>query len=246
MNYATMLFAVAALAALTPHPFAGGSRGMGFDDLGFAPTPRKVMVPGGSTGKLALIEPDFQNIEIIAGFSESTGYSGGHGEGITSSDACRGLMYVTDRCTRLLEIVDPQAKKIIARAPLASEPDYVRIVSETNEVWVTEPGAERIGIFSLPEHGTPAQAHRGFPLVAGPQSTMNIAYPLPFFRLHCSVRAHLLPSLCSGRWTRGCWQDCSVRARAWDSQLLVCRTLFSGCPLTRHLCGARICLGLRL
>src|SRR5215831_5334317 len=110
MKYVSIIFVVAALAALSPKPFPGGGQGIGFDDLGFAPKLRMVMVPGGSTGKLALIDPDSQKIEIIGGFSESTGYSGGHGEGITSSDACRGRMYVTDRSTRLLDVVDPQAK----------------------------------------------------------------------------------------------------------------------------------------
>ena len=91
MKYILIMFAVAALAVSSPHPFPGGSQGIGFDDLGFVPMLRKVMVPGGGTGKLALIDPDSQNIEIIDGFSERAGYSGGHGEGITSSDACRGL-----------------------------------------------------------------------------------------------------------------------------------------------------------
>src|SRR5262249_48675346 len=149
MKYTLIMFAVGALAALSPHPFSGDRQGIGFDDLGFAPTLRKVMVPGGSTGKLALIDPDSQNMEIIGGFSERAGYSGGHGEGITSADACRGLIYVTDRSARLLDIVDPQAEKIIGSTRLASGPDYVRCVSETNEVWVTEPGAERIEIFSI-------------------------------------------------------------------------------------------------
>ena len=114
MKYLSIVFVVAALAALSPKPFPGGSQGIGFDDLGFAPTLREVMVPGGSTGKLALIDPDSQNIEIIGGFSERAGYSGGHGEGITSSDAGHGLIYVTDRSSRLLDIVDPNTKKIIA------------------------------------------------------------------------------------------------------------------------------------
>jgi hypothetical protein len=129
--YTLIMFTVAALTALVSQPFPGGSQGIGFDDLGFAPTLRKVMVPGGSTGKLALIDPDSQKMEIIGGFSERAGYSGGHGEGITSSDAGRGLIYVTDRSARLLDIVDPQAKGIIASARLASGPDYVRFVPET-------------------------------------------------------------------------------------------------------------------
>jgi hypothetical protein len=124
MKHTPTLFAVAALAALSP--FSSGRQGIGFDDLGFASTLRKVMVPGGRTGTLALIDPDSKNIEIIGGFSERAGYVGGHGEGITSSDSGRGLMYVTDRSARLLDIVDPQTKEIIASAQLASGPDYVR------------------------------------------------------------------------------------------------------------------------
>src|SRR5215471_21344448 len=102
MNYIPIMLVVAALAALSPLRFPGGSKGIGFDDLGFAPTLRKVMVPGGSTGKLALIDPDSQNIEIISGFSESAGYSGGHGQGITSADVGRGLIFVIDRSSQLL------------------------------------------------------------------------------------------------------------------------------------------------
>jgi hypothetical protein len=153
MKRTPIMFMFAALTALSPQLFPGaGGHGIGFDDLAFAPTLRKVMVPGGSTGKLALIDPDSQKIEIIGGFSERAGYSSGHGEGITSSDVGRGLVYVTDRSARLLDVVDPQAKKIVATVPLASGPDYVRFVPATNEVWVTEPSAERIEIFTYLEH----------------------------------------------------------------------------------------------
>src|SRR5215831_7730265 len=171
MKYVPIVLAVAALGTLSPRPFPGGSQGIGFDDLGFAPTLRKIMVPGGSTGKLALIDPDSQQIEIVGGFSERTGYSGGHGEGITSADACRGLMYVTDRSAKLLDILDPGTKKILATAHLASGPDYVRFVPDTNEAWVTEPGAEQIEIFALPNEGVGAPTHTGFiPVPGGPES----------------------------------------------------------------------------
>jgi len=206
MKYTPIMFAVAALAALSPQSFPGGSQGIGFDDLGFAPTLHKVMVPGGSTGKLALIDPDSQNMEIIGGFSERAGYSGGHGEGITSSDAGRGLMYVTDRSARLLDIVDPQAKKILASARLASGPDYVRFVPETNEVWVTEPGAQRIEIFSLSDHGTPVLAHREFiPVPGGPESLV-IGHRQAFTHLWrgttltVDIRNHRI----ADRWPNGC------------------------------------------
>jgi hypothetical protein len=206
MKYIPIMFVVAALAALSPQLFPGGRQGIGFDDLGFAPTLRKVMVPGGSTGKLALIDPDSQQMEIIGGFSERAGYSGGHGEGITSSDAGRGLIYVTDRSFRLLDIVDPQSKRIIARARLASGPDYVRFVSETNEVWVTEPGAERIEIFSLPEHGTPAPAHSGFIAIPGGPESLVIGHGRAFTHLWrgTTLTVDVKTRAIISRWPNGC------------------------------------------
>ena len=206
MNYIPIMLVVAALAALSPLRFPGGSQGIGFDDLGFAPTLRKVMVPGGSTGKLALIDPDSQRMKIIGGFSKRAGYSGGHGEGITSSDAGRGFMYVTDRSARLLDIVDPQAKKIVASARLASGPDYVRFVSETNEVWVTEPGAERIEIFSLPDHGTPAPTHTDFVSIPGGPESLVIGHGRAFTHLWHGITLALdvRNRKVVGRWRNGC------------------------------------------
>jgi DNA-binding beta-propeller fold protein YncE len=205
MQYIPIMFVVAALVALSPQPFPGGRQGIGFDDLGFAPTLRKVMVPGGSTGKLALIDPDSQNIEVIGGFSERAGYSGGHGEGITSSDAGRGLIYVTDRSSKLLDIVDPATKKIVASVRLASEPDYVRFVSETKEVWVTQPGAQRIEIFSLGNNGTPA-THSGFiPVPGGPESLV-IGRKQAFTHLWrgSTLAVDIKNRTIVGKWTNGC------------------------------------------
>jgi len=46
-------------------------------------------------------------------------------------------------------IIDPAARRVTARAPLGSGPDYVRYVAPTGEVWVTEPDSERIEIFGI-------------------------------------------------------------------------------------------------
>jgi DNA-binding beta-propeller fold protein YncE len=205
MKYVPIVLAVAALAGLSPQHFPGGGHGIGFDDLGFAPTLRKVMVPGGSTGKLGLIDPDSQNMEIIGGFSERAGYSGGHGEGITSSDAGRGLIYVSDRSSRLLDIVDPNTKRIIASTPIASGPDYVRVVLETKEVWVTEPGVQRIEIFSLADNGTTA-THTGFiPVPGGPESLV-IGRGQAFTHLWrgITLAVDLKKRATIGRWPNGC------------------------------------------
>jgi hypothetical protein len=158
LKYALVLSCVGMLAAsgtITPTslPLPGGKSGIGFDDMGFAPSLHKVLVPAGRSGNLDLIDPDTKQVTAIGGFSSRTSFGGGHGEGVTSADEGRGLLFATDRDARQLNVVDPKTQSVIATAPLASGPDYVRYVSTTGEVWVTEPGAERIEVFSLPQSG---------------------------------------------------------------------------------------------
>src|SRR5579885_1966728 len=117
MRAALLLLTATMLAALGPISFPGGERGTGFDDLGFAPAIDRVLVPGGRTGTLMLIEPATQKAETIGGFSEQTEYGGGHGEGITSADEGRGFLFVTDRTSKRLDVVDPRTRKIVIRSP---------------------------------------------------------------------------------------------------------------------------------
>ena len=204
MKQSPIIFMVAALAALSPFPNKG--RGIGFDDLSFAPTLRKVLVPGGGMGSLALIDPDSQKVETIEGFSERTRYAGGHGSGLTSADAGRGLIYVTDRTSKLLDVLDGQTKEIVASAQLASGPDYVRFVPDNNEVWVTEPGAERIEIFTLPERATIAPTNTGFIAVPGGPESLIVGRRRAFTHLWSGktlaidLRSHKVV----GRWSNGC------------------------------------------
>jgi DNA-binding beta-propeller fold protein YncE len=149
----------------------GGSGGIGFDDLGFSPELHKVIVPAGRTGKIILIDPASKKMEEIGGFSSQTSFAGGHGEGVTSADVGRGALFATDRDEKTLDLVDPVAKKILAKTKLAAGPDYVRYVAATNEVWVTEPSAAQIEIFSLPQHGLPQPNHAAIiPVANGPES----------------------------------------------------------------------------
>ena len=115
-------------------------------------------------------------------------------------------MYVTDRSSRLLDIVDPDNKKIVARAQLASGPDYVRFVSETKEVWVTEPRAQRIEIFSLIGNGTPAATHSGFIAVPGGPESLVIGHGRAFthFWRGTTLAVDLKNRTTVGRWPNGC------------------------------------------
>jgi hypothetical protein len=95
--------------ALVPLP--GGTGGIGFDDLVFAPGIRKVLAPAGATVNLDLVDPDAMQVTVVPGFSGSRGsFKGGHGEGTTSADEGRGLLFATDRTTGQLNVVDPAAK----------------------------------------------------------------------------------------------------------------------------------------
>jgi len=125
-----------ALAAQAPQPPAGAAPalpgvtgGIGFDDLGLSAATGLVLVPGGRAGDLFLVDPKTRGVSAIGGFSPTSGkFEGGHGEGITSVSEGDGRLYLTDRTSLSLLVVDPASKKIAARTKLSANPDYVRFV----------------------------------------------------------------------------------------------------------------------
>jgi hypothetical protein len=162
----------AAGSAAAPVALPGGSGGIGFDDLGFAPGIRRVLAPAAATGNLDLVDPDTSQVTSIGGFTSSQGtYRGGHGDGTTSADEGRGLVFAIDRTSGQLDVVDPGAKAIVAYAKLGGSPDYVRWVDATNEVWVTEPDSETIEVFSIAPGAKPNPVHsRNISVKGGPES----------------------------------------------------------------------------
>jgi hypothetical protein len=149
----------------------GGDGGIGFDDLRYSSRLGRVLVPAGRTGALCLVDPATAAVEPISGFGEAEGFAGGHGDGTTSVDEGRGLLFAIDRTKKEVAVVDPAARRIASTAPLAGSPDYVRFVHATNELWVTEPDSEQIEIFDA--SGTPASAPRSVAKIAvpgGPES----------------------------------------------------------------------------
>ena len=148
-----------------------GQGGIGFDDLGFSSHLQKVIVPGGRTGRIFLVDPNTKEITIIEGVKAESGYKGGHGEGTTSADEGDGFIFAIDRSAMLIDVIDPVQKRIISFAALAGSPDYVRFVKEAGEVWVTQPGNERIEIFAFSKDPQPTLSHSGFiDVPGGPES----------------------------------------------------------------------------
>src|SRR6185369_9761542 len=176
MRLPALCFGVATLAAAFLRAQAaveipGGSAGIGFDDLHYAPASGSVLVPAGRTGALVLIDPSTRGATAVAGFSAKTEFSRGHDDGVTSADEGRGWVFATDRTSGLLDIVDPRSRKIVSSVKLGGPPDYVRFVGATGELWVTQPGKETIEIFRLSGGSVPAAAHEAFVSVpGGPES----------------------------------------------------------------------------
>jgi DNA-binding beta-propeller fold protein YncE len=155
----------------TSVPIPGGGGGIGFDDLRYSAALHRVLAPAGRTGTLAVVDPDSLAVATVPGFSTSGSYDGGHDFGATSVDEGRGLLFVTDRTTQTLDVVDPSAGAIIASAALGSSPDYVRWVAATGELWVTEPASSRIEVFSVSADAVPVVASVAtVPVDNGPES----------------------------------------------------------------------------
>ncbi len=148
-------FAGGSQPAGTPVLIPNGESGVGFDDLRYSAALHRVLVPAGRTGTLTLIDPTTAAVSSIPGFSASPSYAGGHDFGVTSVDEGGGFLFATDRSSRRLHVINPKTGKTVSSAPLAAEPDYVRFVASKHELWVTEPDAAQIEIFSLTD-GTPA------------------------------------------------------------------------------------------
>jgi hypothetical protein len=150
--------ATATLAAPSPVALPGGAPGIGFDDLGFSAEIGRVIVPAGRSGNVDLIDPASGAVTSIGGFSTGAKFEGGHDFGVTSACVAGGLLFATDRTSQKLVVADVAARKIVGEAKLAAGPDYVRWVAATSEVWVTEPDADQIEIFSMPA-GKTAPVH---------------------------------------------------------------------------------------
>jgi len=168
---AVVLIACASSPAGQRVAMPSGDAGIGFDDLRYSAALHRVLVPAGRTGTLDLVDPDTLAVTSISGFGTVANYSGGHDDGPTSVDEGSGVLYVTDRTTGKLNVVDPVGGRIIASVALGAGPDYVRYVKATNEVWVTEPDADQVEIFTLGSDPTVAPVHAAAVAVTnGPES----------------------------------------------------------------------------
>jgi len=208
-------------------PLPAGEGGIGFDDMTFAPQLGKILVPAGRTGNLDLVDPASHQIVPIAGFSAQKGFAQGHGEGTTSADFGRGLIFATDRTAQTLLVIDPARRSVVARAELAGSPDYVRWVEPTGEIWVTQPDGDRIEIFGLPASGPPVPVHKAFVAVpGGPESLVvdpAVARAYTHLWKGTTLAIDVKTRAVAARWPNGCTGS---RGIALDAERGL---LFAGC-----------------
>jgi DNA-binding beta-propeller fold protein YncE len=151
-------------------PIPGGEKGVGFDDLRYAPALKRVVIPAANTGSIVLVKPGSWTLTHIGSLGEAKQYGGGHDDGITSADEGRGFLFAADRTSERLLVVEPKGGRVVSGAQLAGGPDYVRYVEPTGEVWVTEPDKDRIEVFRL-EGNPPRPIHDDFiDVKGGPES----------------------------------------------------------------------------
>jgi outer membrane protein assembly factor BamB len=198
------------MAAAPPEPkpadlaVPGGEGGIGFDDLRFAPALSGILVPAGRTGMLHLLDAAAGRFTRSVQVGSTTKeYKGGHGEGVTSADAGGGRVYATDRTSQELVVVDMAAGRVTARAKLSASPDYVRFVPATGEVWVTEPDAEKIEVFSLREGKPVSVASIAVP--GGPESlTCDAKRAYTHLWKGTAVAIDIAARTIGARWKNGC------------------------------------------
>jgi YVTN family beta-propeller protein len=163
---------------------------------------------------------------VITGLSSEEKYGGGHGEGTTSVDEGEGALYAIDRTSKEVVIIDPAARRVTARAKLGGNPDYVRYLAPTRELWVTEPDSDRIEIFNISTKRDALASVASIAVPGGPESlVIDAAGGRAFTHLWTgtSIVLDLRSRTITAKWPNRC--DGS-RGIAYDEHS---HFLFAGC-----------------
>lgn len=163
---AALLAACVTSSPATPPPgtdsivqLPGGEPGIGLDDLRFSTALGKLVVAGGRTGQIDLIDPQTLEITSVGGFSAFAGFDGSDQQGVESADEGGGLVYAVDRAAFRLSVVDPVRGSIVASTGLeTTEPDYVRFSAARSEVWISNVNRARIDVLTASAGSAPLHA----------------------------------------------------------------------------------------
>ena len=201
--------ALAASRAPISLAIPGGHAGVDLDDMVFVPELDRIVVPAGQTGSLLLIDPANLATSEIGGVTAAAADGQmPHGAATSSVNYGDGYLFASNHAPTQVVVIDALSGKVVNRTPLASGPDYVRYLSSSSEVWVTEPRAKQIQVFRFskkPELGLTAVATIAVP--GGPESLVfDLARHRAYANLWGSTtvaidtRSHALVA----HWTNSC------------------------------------------
>ena len=125
-----------------------------YDDFTYDAELNRVIIPGGETGEVALIDPKTMHTRLLSGFSHQTD-SAVPVIGTSSVAIARGYLFGLDQYTNTIKTVDLRTGNVVASTALQNAPDYIRYVSATGELWVTEKGLGQIEVFSVSNDNPP-------------------------------------------------------------------------------------------
>ena len=125
-----------------------------YDDFIYDAELNRVIAPAGETGEVALIDPKTMNVRLLGGFSRQTDAATPI-IGTSSVAIARGFLFGLDQYTQSIKTVDLRTGKVVASTPIQGAPDYIRYVSASRELWVTEKALEQIEVFSMSDDTPP-------------------------------------------------------------------------------------------
>lgn len=144
----------------------GAGEDIDFDDVTYSTTLGRMLLPARDNG-LYLVDPATgaaRRIELPEPLRSADSVDEGHGS-----------LFVADRDTATVAVLDPTDGQLQATVEVGATPDYVRYLPATNEIWVTEPSADGIEVFKLSPRPTSPPQHAGFISVPGGPEGITIA-----------------------------------------------------------------------
>lgn len=118
-----------------------------FDDLHYAPALDRVLAVPPGAGAVYLVHPVDDSVVVFTGLPPN----------VTSADATADHIYVGDRGSDRVLVLDATSGAIIDIVDVGSGLDYIRVTPDGRELWATLPGEDRIAILELDASGVPAE-----------------------------------------------------------------------------------------
>jgi len=117
----------------------GDGRPSSLDDLWYSAERDELLVGVGNRGWVSVVTRVDAQSRSFPGLFEPLSVVDGNGH-----------LYVIERSTSTLAVLDGVTGEIVGRTVLSGSPDYVRYAAGRSEIWVSEPGANRIEILQEP------------------------------------------------------------------------------------------------